>query len=288
MSRILKRPMFRKGGEVMEGIMTGIKPRENFAIKGMSNDMAEQLKSVQQRVNFIDQVAGVGSSPLSDPLTQFLLTAGPDLVAGKAAGGNKLQEIIGGIKPGLDRATAMQMQKDASRKKLTASLLSKMGTNDIAKIEANAKRISQITGNPYDQVLQDLMYKYMYADPKGPQELELRSDEANIKSLLQKKDARGNPELTRTEAERINVATKKAKQNDVLKNRLDPRLEYIPKKAGITASKETINGQERTVYKPKVGSIVDFEDDFIYFDTRLNKFLIYKEDLNLFIPVNSE
>jgi len=288
MSRILKRPMFRKGGEVMEGIMTGIKPRENFAIKGMSNDMAEQLKSVQQRVNFIDQVAGVGSSPLSDPLTQFLLTAGPDLVAGKAAGGNKLQEIIGGIKPGLDRATAMQMQKDASRKKLTASLLSKMGTNDIAKIEANAKRISQITGNPYDQVLQDLMYKYMYADPKGPQELELRSDEANIKSLLQKKDARGNPELTRTEAERINVATKKAKQNDVLKNRLDPRLEYIPKKAGITASKETINGQERTVYKPKVGSIVDFEDDFVYFDTRLNKFLIYKEDLNLFIPVNSE
>ena len=31
MSRILKRPMFRKGGEVMEGIMTGIKPRKNYA-----------------------------------------------------------------------------------------------------------------------------------------------------------------------------------------------------------------------------------------------------------------
>jgi len=288
MSRILKRPMFRKGGEVMEGVMTGIKTRENFRDKGMSNEMAQQLKSVQQRVNFIDQVAGVGSSPLSDPLTQFLLTAGPDLVAGKAAGGTKLQEIIGGIKPGLDRATAMQMQKDASRKKLTASLLSKMGTNDIAKIEANAKRISQITGKPYDQVLQDLMYKYMYADPKGPQELELRSDEANIKSLLAKKDARGNPELTRTEATLINQATKKAKQSDILKNRIDPRLEYIPKKAGITPSKETINGQERTVYKPKAGNIVDFQDDFVYFDTRLNKFLIYKEDLDLFIPVNSE
>jgi len=254
----------------------------------MSNEMAEQLKSVQQRVNFIDQVAGVGSSPLSDPFTQFLLTAGPDLVAGKAAGGTKLQEIIGGIKPGLDRATAMQMQKDASRKKLTATLLSKMGTNDIAKIEANAKRVSKITGKPYDQVLEDLMYKYMYRDPKGPRELELQSSEANIKSLLQKKDARGNPELTRTEAERIDAATKKAKQSDNLKDRLDPRLEYIPKKAGITASKETIGGQERTVYKPKAGSIVDFQDDFVYFDTRLNKFLLYKEDLDLFIPVRSE
>ena len=280
--------MFRKGGEVMEGVMTGIKPRENFAIKGMSNDMAEQLKSVQQRVNFIDQVAGVGGSPLSDPLTQFLLTAGPDLVAGKAAGGTKLQEIIGGIKPGLDRATALQMKKDAGRRKLTASLLSKMGTNDIAKIEANAKRISQTTGRPYDQVLEDLMYKYMYRDPKGPREIELQSDEANIKSLLAKKDARGNPELTRTEAERINAATKKAKQSDNLKDRLDPRLEYIPKKAGITPSTETIGGKQRTVYKPKAGSIVDFQDDFIYFDTRLGKFLLYKEEQDLFIPITGK
>ena len=44
MSRTLKRPMFRKGGEVMEGIMTGIKPREIFEDKGMSNDMADRVQ----------------------------------------------------------------------------------------------------------------------------------------------------------------------------------------------------------------------------------------------------
>ena len=55
MSRILKRPMFRKGGEVMEGIMTGIKPRENFAIKGMSDDM---ITNVRGKIDLIDAIAG--------------------------------------------------------------------------------------------------------------------------------------------------------------------------------------------------------------------------------------
>ena len=64
MSRTLKRPMFRKGGEVMEGVMTGIKPRESFQDKGMSNEMAEQVKNVRNRMNLIDAVAGAGSSPL--------------------------------------------------------------------------------------------------------------------------------------------------------------------------------------------------------------------------------
>jgi hypothetical protein len=31
MSRILRRPMFRRGGEVGEGIMTGIVDRSNYA-----------------------------------------------------------------------------------------------------------------------------------------------------------------------------------------------------------------------------------------------------------------
>jgi len=41
MSKILKRPMFRKGGEVMEGIMTGVKPRKNYA-----NGTDEQIQEI--------------------------------------------------------------------------------------------------------------------------------------------------------------------------------------------------------------------------------------------------
>ena len=44
MSRIFKRPMFRKGGNVMEGVMTGIQDRSNYAEQGVVNSKLEQQK----------------------------------------------------------------------------------------------------------------------------------------------------------------------------------------------------------------------------------------------------
>ena len=118
MSRTLKRPMFRKGGEVMEGIMTGIKPRKMFSLGTEDQTIVD---NVRRKMNLIDVISG-GGSGLSDPLTQFLLTAGSDLVAGKAAGGSKLEEIIGGVKPGIDKAIKTQQLKDLSNRKLATSL----------------------------------------------------------------------------------------------------------------------------------------------------------------------
>ena len=63
-----------------------------------------ELKNVQERNDLIDAVSGAGNA-LSDPLTQFLLTTGLNLIGGTAAGGTKLQEIVGATKkPGLDKA----------------------------------------------------------------------------------------------------------------------------------------------------------------------------------------
>ena len=52
MSRILKRPMFRKGGEVMSGIMTGIKPRQNFqdGIRSMRRILMDDPLDVRSTV----------------------------------------------------------------------------------------------------------------------------------------------------------------------------------------------------------------------------------------------
>ena len=58
MSRILKRPMFRKGGEVMEGVMTGIKSRENFKLG--SPDQQSMISDVRGKIDLIDAIAGGG------------------------------------------------------------------------------------------------------------------------------------------------------------------------------------------------------------------------------------
>jgi len=73
MSRTLKRPMFRKGGEVMEGIMTGIKPRENYADGPIDPSVQ---KSIDMARSVYDPIYS-GMAPTKDEiLTKLLITGG--------------------------------------------------------------------------------------------------------------------------------------------------------------------------------------------------------------------
>ena len=139
MSVTLKRPMFRKGGEVMEGVMSGIKPRESFQDKGVSDAMRSDIENIQGRINLIDAIAGSGGSPLGDPLTQFLLRTGQNLIGGESAGGTKLQELVGATKKPLEAAIKQQQLKNLSKRKIAASLIGKMGTGGLQKYVKQAR-----------------------------------------------------------------------------------------------------------------------------------------------------
>ena len=78
MSRIFNRPMFRKGGEVGGGIMTGVM-RDNFA-----------QGSARER---LARVAAEYPSQALDPVTQFLIQGGLNLASQPATGGGIIADI---------------------------------------------------------------------------------------------------------------------------------------------------------------------------------------------------
>ena len=82
MSRIFRRPMFRKGGNVGEGIMTGIVDREMHN-ESNPNGVGAQNAPVDFEQQYIDKItaAGAGNQGM-DPLTAYLLAAGPAISSG--------------------------------------------------------------------------------------------------------------------------------------------------------------------------------------------------------------
>ena len=237
MSRTLKRPMFRKGGEVMEGIMTGIKPRESFAEKGITNDMLDRVRS---RVNLIDAVAGAGASPLADPLTQFLLQTGQNLIAGESAGGTKLQEIVGATRKPLETAVKRQQLKDMSRRKIAASLIGKMGTGGLQKyvlqardaFRFNPKLKEQYGGNEEKYAL-ELFNQDRFRQGKSSATIERESLESEAKSIMKRELDRSKKASYFIESAAKDIAQAKrdlVKSKDFKEGKfnIDNNLYYVP------------------------------------------------------------
>ena len=86
--KIFKRPMFRKGGEAMPGIMENIAPRQNYAEQGNVYDEAEKI--ITERLGPVQK---------GDPLTEFLLTYGPSLASSALPGGLLRNVVASADKP---------------------------------------------------------------------------------------------------------------------------------------------------------------------------------------------
>ena len=75
MSNTFRRPMFRRGGEAMTGIMHNVTPRGHFANSNYSQIFTDQLKEA------------AGDNYGVDPLTAWLLRAGPAMMNEPKRGG---------------------------------------------------------------------------------------------------------------------------------------------------------------------------------------------------------
>ena len=107
--RVFKRPMFRKGGEAMTGIMENVSPRQN-----LSNGT-----EFEKAMATVDEV--LGPVQKNDPLTDFLLLYGPSLAKSNLPGGT-VRNIIGAADDPLKQTLASRRaQRERERaRKLTA------------------------------------------------------------------------------------------------------------------------------------------------------------------------
>ncbi len=126
MSKVFKRPMFRKGGQVNEGIMTGIVDRENhaedpfvggtdqFPYMAKPTESSPQmnlpdLKSMtKENIDLLLEAAGPRGG--FDPVTQFLLEYGPE--ASTKTGGGTFANLISAAKKPIESLIAGKQKED--------------------------------------------------------------------------------------------------------------------------------------------------------------------------------
>jgi len=200
MARVLRRPMFRLGGNTDQGIMSGVAPRQGYAIAGSVEDM-ERRKAILR--------AGVGQAPdpslsnlaidwglrmaSAEPSGSIFSTAAKEAIepfekykASKAQRGAFEQQI------GLTAATSSLEQMDEI-KRIAMKNLNKDDRLDLDKIAQRA--FDQGLYNSFDEAWIDLYnkkYRYSKAYTKSP-EAEYQQSIETMTEYIQEEDIIANP-----------------------------------------------------------------------------------------------
>ena len=264
MSRIFRRPMFRKGGPVNDGIMTGIVDRENHALS--DPDGVGFSDRVKNRMDLIQSAVG-GGTGLDDPLTQFLLQYGPSLV-GTTGGGSTIGNVLLASK----EPVANLLKNVQSQKKLKTGValevLDSLEDEDIAPIIEKAKAIAKETGRDYLPILNQLVNTELYRKPKSPEEKKQEGFEISMAGLLDQKNNYGNPYLNTYSAEKVAKAlddVKQGKVEGITFDDIDLDLPYLQKGIDYT----TDETGKITLSEDDVGT---YRDGSVIFDYRTNKY----------------
>jgi len=126
MSRVFRRPMFRKGGEVGGGIMTGIRSNFQEGTPSPSERIQEALKKFEE--------------PAFDPLAQLLIQGGLKGMS-QTGGGSTLANLAKAFEePTADFFKARQAKKDVDREVALAGVEADIGADlEQAKLEKQAE-----------------------------------------------------------------------------------------------------------------------------------------------------
>jgi hypothetical protein len=171
MSKLLKRPMFRKGGAVEDGIMklaTG--GRAKYAEAGPVIDPNDPLlKDAQRREALLTKFSGAPSDTKQD-LYDLLISGGLNLVGGVGAGDGTLASVARSFKEPTEKFLAKRPSEEAYKRQLKLAAaqgaLSAEDAEKLAKIKIKEKTESSLQKDYSPQRIFYETYKQL-TDPKA-------------------------------------------------------------------------------------------------------------------------
>jgi hypothetical protein len=157
MSKILKRPMFRKGGSINEGIVSMAQPRKNYQggteyedIIKMFPEKEESIREGAARSKLMSAFAGSGRSQ-GDRVSDLLIQGGLNLMSARPRG-NIFSTAAESFKEPTSQFLKEKQAEDAFQRQIRlGGITSAISQKDtLAQIEAKARKqaTSRLPGDP--------------------------------------------------------------------------------------------------------------------------------------------
>jgi len=276
MKRILKRPMFRMGGDVENvGIMDGMRKRYSTGTKPedidatytaagagftptnestMPTTMPTADARLQRRLDLINRLTP------GPNLNQFLIDFGLNLASGPPRG-NILSTAAAAARDPFQRFMAGQQTADKTRAALALEALT---DDDKIAIERQAELMAQNPKSPYYNDKNGAMNALFTAKLAG-------SDE--FKKLE-------NPEVTA-----INVAKNEYRMGDIAAKQAAPYIQNITQIVAALDAKE-LPVDEKNPFR--FSGRKKYENGAVYIDARTNKIVRYDKDKNSFTDISDQ
>ena len=139
MSRILHRPMFRKGGQANGGITTGL-GRQRYDIGGQTG-----MEKIQRDLAIIDQLSPRRGSGLND----FLINFGLNMV-GNPPSGNIFQTAATQAQKPFQQFQQSRARENLAQRELIANMVQNMNEDDKYKLQVEAQHMFEAGAiNPF-------------------------------------------------------------------------------------------------------------------------------------------
>ena len=264
MSRIFKRPMFRKGGTTGGGIMDNVVERGQYA---ESNAKDFKGLSIGEQLDLVESFGGPQTG-LADPLTQFLLQIGPR-VATETGKGGIIPNILEASKEPVSDLITAQRARRKTRQAIGLDLIKNLSDDDKIALQEKIEYLMSDKGGgftkqqAFDRVLPE------FRKGRSPEDQARIDTDDTIKSIIA------------STANRFGVPKIDQVQGEILYDNLQALKSSNPEAYGIfvggkSSSKYIFGSSEFNADTGEINKdsiLTSIPDGFVIYDIEKGKFL---------------